>query len=308
MATPFIIETISQFNDLLGLPTLHPLVSVIDFSKMKPVRLARHSQNFYAVYLKEMMCGNLLYGRQTYDYQEGTVVCIGPGQVTGFAEEDLDKPLPKGQETRGNYGLLFHPDLIHGTGLGKHIHEYSFFSYESREALHLSEDERRLFIDTLKKIDDELHHAIDRLSKRLIATQIELLLDYCLRFYERQFITRQQVNHTVITRFERLLNDYFSNGLAVRQGLPTVKYCASELCLSPNYFGDLVKRETGRTAQDMIQQKVISVGKEELLDPQKSVAQVADSLGFQYSHHFTRVFKKAVGMTPSQYRATMPAV
>lgn len=297
------IATIAQFNDLVGVETLHPLVSVIDFSKVPSRRFPRHTLGFYAVYLKQMMCGNILYGRHTYDYQEGTVVCIAPGQVTGFAKADIDKPLPEGQETKGNYGLLFHPDLIHGTALGRHMQEYSFFSYESNEALHLSEDERTLFVDCLRKISGELEHSVDRLSKRLIATHIELLLDYCLRFYERQFVTRHKANSDVLTRFERLLNDYFDQGLALRRGLPTVKYCASELCLSPNYFGDLVKRETGRTAQDYIQQKLISFGKERLLDPKMSIAQVADQLGFQYSHHFTRVFKKAVGMTPTEYRA-----
>lgn len=290
------IETITQYNDLFGYETLHPLVGVCDFSVLKPMRHQRYTYGFYAVFLKEVMCGDMIYGRHTYDYQEGTVVCVAPGQVVGIKDNGQDYQ-PKG------YGLLFHPDLIHGTSLGRHMQEYSFFSYESNEALHLSESERSLFTDCLMNIKQELDHSVDRLSKRLIATHIELLLDYCLRFYERQFVTRQKVNHDVLTRFETLLNDYFAQGLALRKGLPTVKYFASELCLSPNYFGDLVKRETGRTAQDYIQQKLITMGKELLLDPTKSITQVADELGFQYSHHFTRVFKKAVGITPTEYRS-----
>ena len=170
------------------------------------------------------------------------------------------------------------------------------------EALHLSERERKLFIDCLEKIRNELEHTIDRLSKRLIATNIELLLDYCLRFYERQFITREPANHDVLTRFETLLDDYFQSGKAQQNGLPTVKYCAGELCLSPNYFGDLIKKETGKSAQEYIQFKVMDIAKERILNPEKSISQIAYELGFQYPQHFTRLFKKVVGQTPNDYK------
>ena len=289
------VDTIQQYNDLFGVETLHPLVSVIDLSRSKPIRHGRHLFGFYVVFLKEVKCGDLVYGRQLYDYQEGTVVCLAPGQVAGVRDNG-ETFQPKG------WALCFHPDLIHGTSLGSHIKEYSFFSYESNEALHLSEREREIFVDCLQKIQLELEHAIDRLSKRLIATNIELLLDYCLRFYERQFITRERVNRDILTRFEALLDDYFASGTPRRQGLPTVRHCAESLCLSPNYFGDLIKKETGRSAQDFIQRRVVSLGKERVLNPQLSISEVAYSLGFQYPQHFTRVFKRAVGMTPLEYR------
>lgn len=289
------VATITEYNDLLGIETLHPLVSVIDLSKVKPLRHMRHTFNFYTIYLKEVKCGDLIYGRQRYDYQEGTVVCLAPGQVIGI-EDNGETYQPKG------WALCFDPELIRGTQLGRNIKEYTYFSYEVNEALHLSERERALFIDCLDKIRQELEHAIDRLSRRLIAAQIGLLLDYCLRFYERQFITREHVNHYILTRFETLLNDYFDSERPKSEGLPTVKWCASELCLSANYFGDLIKKETGKTAQEHIQLRLIAAAKEMVLNPAYSIAQVSYELGFQYPAHLTRLFKKVVGVSPSEYR------
>ena len=289
------IGTISEYNDMLGVGTLHPLVSVVDLSKAKPMRHMRHTFSFYTVYLKEVKCGDLIYGRQYYDYQEGTVVCLAPGQVIGI-EDNGETFQPKG------WALCFHPDLIRGTSLGSHIKEYTYFSYEVNEALHLSLEERGIFVDCLNKISHELEHATDRLSKRLIATNIELLLDYCLRFYERQFITRENVNTDILTRFEALLDNYFESNRAKAEGLPTVKWCASELCLSSNYFGDLIKKETGKTAQEHIQLKLIGLAKEMVLNPERSISEIAYELGFQYPQHFTRLFKKVTGMPPNDYR------
>lgn len=290
------IDSVDAYNKLLGLETLHPLVSVIDMSKAKRIKHMRHAFGLYVIFLKEVKCGDLRYGRHYYDYQEGTLVCVAPGQVVGV-EDNGEEFQPKGR------ALVFHPDLIRGTSLGQRIKEYTFFSYESNEALHLSERERAMVIECLDKIRHELEHAIDRHSKRLIAINIELLLDYCLRFYERQFITRSEVNRDVLARFERLLNDYFTGDRAQREGLPSVKYCAGELCLSPNYFGDMVKKETGKTAQEYIQLKLIDAAKERVLDPDKTISQVAYEMGFQYPQHFTRLFKKVVGCTPNEYRA-----
>ena len=199
-------------------------------------------------------------------------------------------------------GLLFHPDFIRGTSLGRKIRKYTFFSYEANEALHLSEEERMIVLDCLKKIEMELRHAIDKHSKGLIATNIELLLDYCMRFYERQFVTREDLNLDALARFERLLDDYLSEGVAAREGLPSVRYFADKICLSPNYFGDLVKKETGKSAQEYIQLKMIDAAKESLLDPDKTIGQVAGELGFQYPQHFVRFFRRYAGCTPNQYR------
>ncbi|MDO4930600.1 MAG: AraC family transcriptional regulator [Bacteroidales bacterium] len=289
------IETVKAYNEMLGVETLHPLVSVIDLSKAKPMRHMRHTFSFYTIYLKDEKNCELIYGRQRYDYEKGSVVCLAPGQVIGV-EDTGEEFQPKG------WALCFDPEFIRGTSLGRHIKEYTYFSYAVNEALHLSDQEREVFLDCLSKISHELAHNIDRLSRRLIATNIELLLDYCLRFYERQFITRKPANRDILTRFERLLDDYFVRHDARRNGLPTVRHCASELCLSPNYFGDLIKRETGRTAQEFIQFKVIDQAKELTLDPERSISEVAYELGFQYPAHFTRFFKKIVGLTPQEYR------
>lgn len=283
------IETIADYNKLLGVETQHPLVSVIDLSKVHPMRHIRNTFSFYAIFLKEVKCGDLIYGCQYYDYQDGTVVCLAPGQIIGL-EDNGEVYQPKG------WALCFHPDLIRGTSLGKNIKEYSYFSYEVNEALHLSLKEREIFVDCLDKITHELEHAVDRLSRRLIATNIELLLDYCLRFYERQFITRELVNNDIFARFESLLDDYVESGKAKQNGLPTVKMCASEMCLSPNYFGDLIKKGTGKTPQEHIQIKLTDMAKELILDTNYSISQVAYELGFQYPQHFTRLFKKIVGI------------
>lgn len=289
------MENVCDYNELLGVETLHPLVSVVDMSQVRPIRHARQTYGFYALFLKEVKCGDMIYGRQYYDYQEGTLVCLAPGQVIGF-EDNGEVFQPKG------WALVFHPDLIRGTSLGQHIREYTFFSYEVNEALHLSERERELVIDCMRKIRHELEHAIDRHSRRLITINIEMLLDYCLRFYERQFITRSHVNRDIVSRFEHLLDDYFADGRAQQEGLPTVKFCAEALFLSPNYFGDLIKKETGKTAQEYIQLKLIETAKDRLLDPARTVGQVAYELGFQYPQHFTRLFKKVTGQTPNEYR------
>lgn len=289
------IDSVVAYNTMLGIETLHPLVSVIDMAQVRMLRHRRQLFGFYALFLKEVKCGDLIYGRQYYDYQEGTLVCLAPGQVIGM-EDDGSVYQPKG------WALLFHPDLIRGTSLGRSIRDYSFFSYEVNEALHLSDRERELVVDCLHKIRHELEHPVDRHSKRLIAVGIEMLLDYCLRFYERQFITRSNVNRDVLTRFESLLDDYFTGDRSRRDGLPTVKCCAAELFLSSNYFGDLVKRETGKTAHEYIQLKLIDVAKERIFDPGKSISEVAYELGFQYPQHFSRLFKRVTGQTPHQYR------
>lgn len=288
-------ETIKDYNVFNNNETLHPLVSVVDVSKASPRQASNMYFGFYTVFFKEVKCGDLRYGRHTYDYQEGTLVFIAPGQVVS-----VDNPgefyQPKG------YALIFHPDLIHGTALGRHIQEYTFFGYQSNEALHLSDRERNIVLDCFSKIAFELEHAVDKHSKRLIASNIELLLNYCIRFYDRQFITRDHVHQGILERFENLLNDYFQSNKAQTLGLPTVGYCAEQLFLSANYFGDLIKRETGKSAQEYIRLKLINVAKERIFDPAKSISDIAYELGFKYPQHFSRLFKQHVGYTPNEYR------
>ena len=291
-------ETVSDYNAFNNNETLHPLVSVVDLSKASPRQTSNMYIGFYTVFLKEVKCGDLRYGKKTYDYQEGTLVFIAPGQViTGDGRAEIYQP--KG------YAVVFHPDLIHGTTLGRHIHEYTFFGYQSNEALHLSEREKKIVLDCFSKIEYELERSIDKHSKRLIVSNIELLLNYCVRFYDRQFVTRDNVNKGILERFENLLNEYFLSGKPQTVGLPSVAYCANELNISSGYFGDLVKKETGKTAQDYIQAKVIDVAKERIFDQSKSVSEIALELGFRYPQHFTRLFKQRVGQSPNEYRSSL---
>lgn len=290
-------ESISEFNAFNNNETLHPLVSVVDYSKASPRKLRRTYFGFYYVILKEVKCGDLLYGKHTYDYQEGTLVFIAPGQVIGTHSDELYQP--KG------YGLAFHPDLIKGTSLGRHMDEYTFFSYQVNEALHISERERQLVLDSFSKIRHELEHAVDKHSKKLIADLIELLLNYCVRFYDRQFITRDHVHKGILERFESLLNDFFSSDKPKTVGLLSVAYCAAELNLSANYFGDLIKKETGKTAHEYIQLKLMDIAKERILDTSRSVSEIAYELGFKYPQHFTRSFKQYTGVSPQEFRSSM---
>jgi len=288
-------NTVAEYNAFNNHETLHPFVSVIDFSKADPRRLARTYFGFYLVLLKDVLCGDLRYGKNTYDYQEGTLIFLAPGQILDM-EPSVELYQPKG------YGVIFHPDLIVGTSLGRTINDYSFFSYNVNEALHISDRERQIILDSFSKISFELEHAVDKHSKKLIASNIELLLNYCDRFYDRQFITRDNVNKGIVEKYETLLNEYFKSDKPQKSGLPSVAYFADELSLSANYFGDLIKKETGKSAQEHIQLKLISIAKNRILDPEQSVSQIAYELGFKYPQHFNRMFKKATGNTPVEYR------
>ncbi|WP_415327299.1 helix-turn-helix domain-containing protein [Chryseobacterium sp. MMS23-Vi53] len=290
------INTVDFYNKLRGVETLNPLVSVLDLSKANSLPEETFNFGLYAIYLKELKCGELRYGRSTYDYQEGTLVCVAPGQIMQVQTRS-ETVSPKG------WALVFHPDLIKGTLLGKHIHDYNFFSYDSNEALHLSEKEKHIVMDCFHKIQDELEQNIDKHSKTLIASNIELFLNYCTRFYDRQFITRDNANKGILERFESILNNYFSSDKPQKIGLPSVAWCAEEMNLSANYFGDLIKKETGISAQEYIQSKVINIAKEKIFDIDKSISEIAYDLGFKYPQHFTRLFKQKVGMSPNIYRS-----
>lgn len=288
-------ETINDYNVFNNNETLHPLVNVVDLSRAAPRQGSRMYFGFYTIFLKDVKCGDLVYGRHKYDYQEGTLVFLAPGQIAGM-NSNGEIYQPKG------FALVFHPDLIHGTSLGRHMQDYTFFGYQSAEALHLSERERKLVLECFSKIKYELEHPIDKHSKRLIVSNIELFLNYCIRFYDRQFITREIVHKGILERFEDLLKAYFHSERTQTNGLPSVAWCASELKLSASYFGDLIKKETGKTAQDFIQAKVIDVAKERIFDKSKSVSEIAYELGFKYPQHFTRLFKQRVGQSPTEYR------
>ena len=290
------VEKIADYNNIKGVETLHPLISVFDNYKTKA--LPNHSRmhfGFYAVFLKAGKCGELKYGRNNYDYDDGTMVFVAPGQVLEIKNKDDYQPT--------GLALLFHPDLLKGTSLTKLMSRYSFFSYEFHEALHLSLKEQQIIKDLFHKLEYELSQSIDKHTKGIIVNNIELLLNYCVRFYDRQFITRENINTDILSKFENLLNDYFQSETPQLIGLPSVGYFADHLHLSPNYFGDLIKKETGKTAQEHIQLKLINLAKERIFDTDKSVSQIAFELGFKYPQHFNRMFKKNTGFTPIEYRS-----
>jgi AraC-like DNA-binding protein len=294
------LDNISEYNAANNHKTLHPLVSVIDFSRADirnwgDAKTIKFQYGLYSIFLKDVDCGDLKYGRNYYDYQAGTLVFFAPGQVAEMKNTGENyQPI--------GFGLVFHADLIRGTSLSKTIHEYNFFSYQSHEALHLSDDERQMVLDCFAKIEFELKQPIDKHSKKLITSNIELFLNYCDRFYDRQFLTRDHVNKGVLAKFEDLLNNYFTSEKPQMVGLPSVAYFAEELHLSANYFGDLIKKETGKSVKELIQNKLIEVAKDKVFENDKTVNEIAYQLGFKYPQHFSRLFKQRVGYTPNEYK------
>ena len=292
------LNSIHDYNEFLGIETLNPLVTFIDFRQVKALKHRLKCYGFYGIYLKEKIHGTLTYGRSQYDYQEGTLVFVAPGQVAGI-DDGGETPNPEG------YCLLFHPDLLRGTSLARKMKEYTFFSYEVNEALHMSERERQTIFNCFTEIEEELHHSIDKHSRSIITSNIEVLLNHCLRFYDRQFATRETINRDVLTRFEELMTGYFDSDKPEQIGLPTVAWCADQLHFSANYFGDLIKKETGKSAIEYIHLTVINRVKDLLASTNKTVSEIAYQVGFQYPHHLSRLFKKMVGCTPNEYRSAI---
>jgi AraC-like DNA-binding protein len=288
-------NTIQEFNDYQGVETLHPLISVMRVENVDHIKECVMHYGLYAIYLKENKGCKLSYGRTPYDFDEMTVTSFAPGQSVKV-EPNPDVPFAKFT------ALAFHPDLLNRTSLGKQMSRYGFFDYSSNEALHLSASEVEIFRGVLAMIDQELHRGIDKHTRELIVSNIELLLNYCLRFYDRQFITREEINHSVVKKFLSLLDEYITTK-AESEGLPTVAWFADKCCLSNGYFGTLIKTETGRTAKDIINDHLLVKSKELLQSDILTVAQVSQRLGFEYPQHFVRFFKALTGRTPSQWRA-----
>ena len=288
------LNTVQNFNDYQGVETLHPLVSVVHVENTEHIQECVMYYGLYAIYLKENKGCKLSYGRTPYDFDEMTVTSFAPGQVVKV-EPNPDVPFAKFT------ALVFHPDLLNRTALGRQMSRYEFFDYSSTEALHLSVQEVEVFRGVIAMIEQELHHAIDKHTRELIISNIELLLNYCLRFYDRQFITREEINHSVVKRFMELLDDYISSK-ALREGLPTVAYFADKCCLSSGYFGNLVRVETGRTAKDIIADRLLAHAKQLLNDDTLTITMISERMGFDYPQHFVRFFKSHTGKTPSAYR------
>lgn len=292
------LKSISDIERFFRGVVKHPLVAVVDFARFDEYMEegTRLSGDFYSIMFKNYCTNQMKYGRQSCDFQEGSLVCIAPRQVI-----TLDTEIEK-RDDRMGWGLFFHPDLIRRTSLGHKMKDYHFFSYETAEALHLSDKEKQILFDCVQKIDQELQENIDGHSQTLIVSNIELLLNYCARYYGRQFITRKNTNTDVVIRIESLLRDYFRPDALNQNGLPTVKFLAEQVHLSPSYLSDLLKKETGMSAQDHIHHHLIEEAKTTLLHSTASVGEVAYALGFEYPQYFSKLFKQKTGVTPGEFR------
>ncbi|MDJ1491909.1 helix-turn-helix transcriptional regulator [Cytophagaceae bacterium DM2B3-1] len=297
----FHLQTISDLLKLFELnQTLkHPLIAVVDLSNL-PEHVhdkKKISSDFYAVMFKNYSKNNIKYGRKTVDFQEGNLICMAPNQVIEM-DDDIEV-----SATMMGWGLYFHPDLIRATSLNDKMKDYSFFSYEISESLHLSEKEKQTLYDCVVKIESELQENIDVHSQAIIVSTIELLLNYCSRFYGRQFITRKNSNNIVVVQIEKILSEYFNGNSISEKGLPTVKYLADQVNLSPGYLSDLLKKETGKNTQDHIHFYLIEEAKNSLLSTNKSVGEIAYALGFDYPQYFNKLFKQKTGKTPIEFRS-----
>ena len=291
------LHAIGDLTKLFGLdlPIHHPLIAVLDFGKVEHIPEQRKvSADFYCMIFKDHCRNHLTYGRKVIDFQNGSLVCMAPNQLI---ELDVEQP-----SDMIGWGVFFHPDLIRASALNDNIKNYTFFSYEITEALHLSEKERQTLYDCVTKLRDELQENIDIHSQAIIVSTLELLLNYCTRFYGRQFITRKSSNHTVVAQVEKLLSEYFQKNAISENGLPTVKYLAEQVNLSPGYLSDLLKKETGKNTQDHIHYYLIEEAKNILLNTDKSVGEIAYALGFEYPQYFNKLFKKKTGKTPIEFR------
>ena len=291
------MPSVKDYNDNLGVATLHPLVSVVDMSELECIRHSLKHFGFYCIILKHLGCGDVAYGRSTYDYNDGSLIFVAPNQMAGANDGKIS------YNTKG-WILMFHPDLLRNTYLEHSMNRYTFFDYSSNEALHLSEQEREIIIGYLCNIRRELHHPTDDYTNRNIILNIEALLNNCMRFYERQFISRKNENNKIMEQLTYLLEEYLLSGKSQQYGLPTVAWCADNLHLSSNYFGDLVKKYSGHSAQEYIKSTIIDYAKLLLANNSYQVNEIAYKLGFKYPQHFSRLFKQREGISPSQYRAT----
>ena len=293
------LQTITDLHKLFNLGnSFHPLVTVLDFSKVteQVKQNSKITTDFYSIMFKNYCKNHVKYGRKAIDFQEGNLICIAPNQVV-----EIDNEVEEREDKMG-WGLFFHPDLIRSTSLNEKIKNNSFFHYEVSEALHLSDKEKNILLECVQKIQTELQENIDVHSQYIIVSTIELLLNYCSRFYGRQLITRGQNNKSIIAQIENLLTQYFAVNKINEQGLPTVKYLADKVHLSPSYLSDLLKKETGKNAQEHIHFYLIEEAKNLLLNSEKNVNEIAFDLGFEYPQYFNKLFKKKTGKTPMEYR------
>ena len=299
---PHRIRTISEFHRLRGLPKPeHPLISVVDFAAFKHQHPTENNPiswvlDFYSISLKRDSGAKIKYGQQEYDFDEGIMFFLAPGQVFRIEVEQ------NSAQKRSGWMLLIHPDFLWNTPLAKGIKRYEYFDYSVNEALFLSEKEEATITNIIQSIQQEYHANIDRFGQDIIIAQIELLLTYAERFYHRQFITRKITNHAILDRLEDLLTNYFNSDDLVEKGLPTVQYLAEALSVSPNYLSGLLKVLTGQSTQQRIHDKLIEEAKEKLSTTALSVTEIAYELGFRHPQSFSKLFKTKTNLSPSAFR------
>lgn len=283
----------SDYSGYHCLTDRHPLITVIDFSEISPIRHSLNRYGVYGVFVQENNGLDLMYGCGRYYHTDCSLICVAPGQVGG--KEDNGERV-----SIGGWAMLFHPELIHGTWLEKEIRSYSFFDYSVNEALHMNSGERAIVVSIFQRIRTEIENPHDDFQNEILVGYISLLLKYCQRFYQRQFPSGKHVNNDILSRFDDYLNSYYADGLQMDNGIPTVNLCARHLCMSANYFSDLIKKITGESPGQHIRQYIIRQIKSELASG-ISVAEAAYKLGFEYPAHLSRLFKKETGMTPTDY-------
>jgi AraC family transcriptional activator of pobA len=294
---PYIFNSISELHRALDLPKpLHPLISLVDYSKVKSIPSEFETSlilNFYKISYKSNFYGKIKYGQSYYDFEEGGLFFISPNQILSSSLEE---------KKYAGYTLLIHPDFIKNYALGKNIKNYHFFSYSANEALHLSEKEKNLIFSVFENIEQELTASLDDFSQDVMISYIEVLLNYSNRFYKRQFITRKAVNCDLLEQVEHLLNSYFRDEMALVKGLPTVQYLSDELNVSPHYLSDVLRSLTGLNAQQHIHQRLIEEAKEVLSSTNLTVAEIAYRLGFERPQSFNKLFKNKTKMSPLVFR------
>lgn len=299
---PVHIKSINEYHQIMGLPKPeHPLISIISFD-LHNKRFYHESSNwvfdFYTIALKRNFKGKIKYGQQEYDFDEGIMTFMSPGQV-------LRIELKEGElHDHSGFLLLFHPDFLWNTHLAQQIKQYEYFDYSVHEALFLSEKEELTMIDILKNIEQEYHGHIDKFTQNIIVAQLEVLLNYSDRFFQRQFVTRKITNTQLLTKMEDYLTKFFNNDELMSQGLPTVKTIADHLNISPNYLSALLKNLTGKSTQQHIQDKVIEKAKQQLATTEMSVSEIAYNLGFGHPQSFNKLFKIKTNMSPLEFRAS----
>lgn len=287
------VNSPGDYSAYLGQTNRHKLVSVIDYNAISPIRSSLNNYGVYAIFLRDDNSVNLQYGCGRYDYKESTLLCVSPGQIGGREDDGALISI-------SGWALLFHPDLLHGTALEKLIHQYSFFEYHSNEGLHMNREEHEIIVSLFKAIQREIDETHDNEQDEIIIGYIDVLLKYCKRFYNRQFMTRKHENSDILARFQEALKKYFAEGLQFERGIPTIQYLAERLCMSSNYLGDLIKRATGETAGTHIRNFLVQRAKNGL-SAGKTTSEVSYEIGLEYPQHLSRMFKRQTGMTPTEY-------